>query len=494
MSSLTSASLMSSACASVLTAMNSTPLRPASIIRLTALHAAAADADDLDDRQVVLRVAGHGALLRLDVVGRRGGRSVRSSEERVSRPARGARGRGRRRQVDGESSRHDSSTGVLTPGSSRPRGCGGIAHVDAGQTGAGRPGRATVVSAAAFGPRGRSGGPSRTTPWGFSWSCDRAVAGRRTAAVAPGTARPGPRAADRLQARPRRRRAVSPGAPGGDALERGQPGGVALDRAEQAAGRVDEVAAAHRRSPTSATGIALGDGDGDHAVEAGRRPRRRSTHGSCSTRRASRRAVDVEELVARRARPDAATTSSLGLVRPAPATSTESTSSTPVRVTNQPPRPPRPRPPPRPAAGGRRRRRRSLSTERRRAAMRGSTSTSGPSERGPLQRGRAQPSTSDRGLPGGLRARSGGGRRRRQPGRVEADQVGLGVQVDAGVVGARRARTSAIRADDVVGRAALVGLDEVGVLGRTPRRVPRRQALGPGGVDAADRRSRPAGW
>jgi hypothetical protein len=37
MSSLTSASLMSSACASVLIAMNSTPLRPTSIIRLTAL-------------------------------------------------------------------------------------------------------------------------------------------------------------------------------------------------------------------------------------------------------------------------------------------------------------------------------------------------------------------------------------------------------------------------------------------------------------------------
>ena len=37
MSSLTSASLMSSACASVFTAMNSTPLRPSSIMRLTAL-------------------------------------------------------------------------------------------------------------------------------------------------------------------------------------------------------------------------------------------------------------------------------------------------------------------------------------------------------------------------------------------------------------------------------------------------------------------------
>ena len=36
MSSFTSASLMSSAWASVLTAMNSTPLRPASIMRFTA--------------------------------------------------------------------------------------------------------------------------------------------------------------------------------------------------------------------------------------------------------------------------------------------------------------------------------------------------------------------------------------------------------------------------------------------------------------------------
>jgi hypothetical protein len=36
MSSFTSASDMSSACASVLTAMNSTPLSPASIMRLTA--------------------------------------------------------------------------------------------------------------------------------------------------------------------------------------------------------------------------------------------------------------------------------------------------------------------------------------------------------------------------------------------------------------------------------------------------------------------------
>ena len=38
MSSFTSASLSSSDCASVFTEMNSTPLRPASIIRLTALH------------------------------------------------------------------------------------------------------------------------------------------------------------------------------------------------------------------------------------------------------------------------------------------------------------------------------------------------------------------------------------------------------------------------------------------------------------------------
>ena len=37
MSSFTSASLISSAWASVFTAMNSTPFRPASIIRLTAL-------------------------------------------------------------------------------------------------------------------------------------------------------------------------------------------------------------------------------------------------------------------------------------------------------------------------------------------------------------------------------------------------------------------------------------------------------------------------
>ena len=37
MSSFTSASLINSAWASVLMAMNSTPLRPASIIRLTAL-------------------------------------------------------------------------------------------------------------------------------------------------------------------------------------------------------------------------------------------------------------------------------------------------------------------------------------------------------------------------------------------------------------------------------------------------------------------------
>ena len=34
---------------------------PASIMRLTALHAAAADADHLDDGEVVLRVAGHGS-------------------------------------------------------------------------------------------------------------------------------------------------------------------------------------------------------------------------------------------------------------------------------------------------------------------------------------------------------------------------------------------------------------------------------------------------
>ena len=59
MSSFTSASLMSSDCASVLTAMNSTPLSPASIMRLTALHTAAADADDLDHREVVLRLAQH---------------------------------------------------------------------------------------------------------------------------------------------------------------------------------------------------------------------------------------------------------------------------------------------------------------------------------------------------------------------------------------------------------------------------------------------------
>jgi hypothetical protein len=49
----TSASAISSACASVLTAMNSTPPRPASTIRLTAFVPPAADADDLDDREVV---------------------------------------------------------------------------------------------------------------------------------------------------------------------------------------------------------------------------------------------------------------------------------------------------------------------------------------------------------------------------------------------------------------------------------------------------------
>ena len=70
MSSFTSASLISSACASVLTAMNSTPFSPASIMRLTALHAAAADADDLDHGEVVLRGAGHGRNLRDALDGR----------------------------------------------------------------------------------------------------------------------------------------------------------------------------------------------------------------------------------------------------------------------------------------------------------------------------------------------------------------------------------------------------------------------------------------
>jgi hypothetical protein len=58
MSSFTSASLMSSACASVLMAMNSTPFRPGVDHAVDGVDAAAADADDLDDRQVVLRTIG----------------------------------------------------------------------------------------------------------------------------------------------------------------------------------------------------------------------------------------------------------------------------------------------------------------------------------------------------------------------------------------------------------------------------------------------------
>ncbi len=63
MSSLTSASLMSSACASVLTAMNSTPFRPGIDHAVDGIDAAAADADDLDDGEIVLRSADHQLIL-----------------------------------------------------------------------------------------------------------------------------------------------------------------------------------------------------------------------------------------------------------------------------------------------------------------------------------------------------------------------------------------------------------------------------------------------
>ena len=59
MSSLTSASLMSKAWASVLMAMNSTPFSPASIILFTALTPPPSDPDDLDHGYVVLRWSGH---------------------------------------------------------------------------------------------------------------------------------------------------------------------------------------------------------------------------------------------------------------------------------------------------------------------------------------------------------------------------------------------------------------------------------------------------
>ena len=48
----TSASLISSACASVLTAMNSTPVRPGVDHPVDGVRAAAADADDLDHGEV----------------------------------------------------------------------------------------------------------------------------------------------------------------------------------------------------------------------------------------------------------------------------------------------------------------------------------------------------------------------------------------------------------------------------------------------------------
>jgi hypothetical protein len=54
-SSLTSASDIRSACASVLTAMNSTPLEPGLDHAVDGVHAAAPDAHHLDHRQVVLR-------------------------------------------------------------------------------------------------------------------------------------------------------------------------------------------------------------------------------------------------------------------------------------------------------------------------------------------------------------------------------------------------------------------------------------------------------
>ena len=80
MSSLTSASLISSAWASVLTAMNSTPFEPGVDHAVDGVDAAAADADDLDDGEVVLGCAGHGDYLRsqasLARVGDTAGRSA----------------------------------------------------------------------------------------------------------------------------------------------------------------------------------------------------------------------------------------------------------------------------------------------------------------------------------------------------------------------------------------------------------------------------------
>ena len=65
MSSFTSASDSSSDCASVLTAMNSTPFKPGVDHPVDRVATAAADADDLDHREVVLRSAEHLADLSL---------------------------------------------------------------------------------------------------------------------------------------------------------------------------------------------------------------------------------------------------------------------------------------------------------------------------------------------------------------------------------------------------------------------------------------------
>ncbi len=63
----TSASHISSACASVLTAMNSTPAQAGVDHAVDGVRAAAADADDLDDREVVARLISHSCSLLSDL-------------------------------------------------------------------------------------------------------------------------------------------------------------------------------------------------------------------------------------------------------------------------------------------------------------------------------------------------------------------------------------------------------------------------------------------
>ena len=330
MSSFTSASLISSAWASVLTAMNSTPFSPASIMRLTALHATAADADDLDDREVVLRIAGHRCCyLRSRGRAAAGGRPEHGTD--------GASAWRRRRPCD------DAPAGrldldVRSRVMSTSTGCGDTMHLCPSGSRLGRPGTRTSIVAAVAGsarwtsasrapslasrslaphevddrPGGRAGPPSRRRRRRSPATVGRSGAGSRRR----------PRRASTADRGPSRAPGAAPGSP-----PRRTSAGVGRRGAGRAPVRWRRRRDPPAAPPTTATGRRSVTRDPDGARPAPRDTDAARTHGSASTRRVAVARVDVDHAVAvLRRRPPRST--SVGRHAPGrPSTSIRSTSS-----------------------------------------------------------------------------------------------------------------------------------------------------------------------